>query len=77
MTALVKCVVPIITLAILARSTPAFDSTFSSASSTPEVTSSVVAAFTPASTSRSCMTTASVLVPPTSIPRRYTAFLLS
>ncbi len=50
MTALVKWVVPIMTFEILSRSTFVRDRTCSSASSTPDVTSSVVAAFTPSST---------------------------
>ncbi|MCY1380574.1 hypothetical protein D9M69_684090 [compost metagenome] len=75
-TALVKCVVPIITVPILDRSIPALAIAPSSASMTPVVTSSVVDALTPDSTCRPSMMTASVFVPPTSIPNRYTDSLL-
>src|SRR6185437_11112216 len=67
-TALVKCVVPIITTSTAEGGSLDASSTLRSAATTPDMTSDEVAAFTPAMTFVPSMTTASVLVPPTSMP---------
>src|SRR5437867_6050868 len=73
-TALVKCVVPIITAPTFAAA-GAVASRSASARVTPPVTSAVVGVFTAAATRSPSRKTASVLVPPTSIPiRRRRAF---
>ena len=71
-TALVKCVVPIITTSTVSAAMPEVASTSESAAATPLITSGVVAAFTPATTTSPSISTASVLVPPTSMPMRIT-----
>src|SRR5882762_7716716 len=68
-----KCVVPIITACTPAGSNACWACRPSSAATMPEVTSSVVAALTAASTRSAppeSIRTASVLVPPTSMPMR-------
>jgi hypothetical protein len=65
-----KCVVPIITAWTSAGGNGCWACSPSSAVTMPEVTSGVVAALTAASTRSPSMSTASVLVPPTSIPIR-------
>src|SRR5690606_19248198 len=70
MTALVKWVVPIITPEIMAGSTPPESRTVETAVTMPPVTSAVVGVLQVACTVVPCMRTASVLVPPTSIPMR-------
>ena len=72
-TALVKWVVPIMTASTADRSVPGRSSRRLSAVSIPEVTSSVVGVFTVYRTVWSSIRTASVLVPPTSIPIRIIA----
>ena len=67
-TALVKWVVPIMTTSIASGFRPDAASTDLSAATTPDITSGVVTALTPARTFAPSMTTASVLVPPTSTP---------
>ena len=67
-TALVKCVVPIITASILPGPATRPASRSRSACKMPPVTSSVVGVFTPATTRSSSTRTASVFVPPTSMP---------
>src|SRR5712691_583635 len=70
-TALVACVVPSITWVIRAESMPGARSTASMAAVMPPVMSAVQATLALAITrSAGSMTTASVLVPPTSMPRR-------
>ena len=69
-TALVKCVVPIITAAISSVAVPELSSTWRNAVVMPRVTSSVVGVLILAMTSVPAMSTASVFVPPTSIPIR-------
>ena len=69
-TALVKCVVPIITTPTDSGAMLPSRSSRRSASSTPPITSAVVVALTACSTSRPSIATASVLVPPTSTPIR-------
>jgi hypothetical protein len=67
-TALVNCVVPIITAPICPVCTPACCSRRCSAAVTPVVMSAELFIFTQSTTRVPSMTTASVLVPPTSIP---------
>ena len=67
-TALVKCVVPIITASTSSTSRPLAASTAPMASTTPRVTSAVVGVLCAATTRPSTTTTASVFVPPTSTP---------
>jgi hypothetical protein len=69
-TAFVKWVVPIITPWTCGASTPLAEISERSAETIPLVTSGVVGVFTSASTRRSSISTASVFVPPTSIPIR-------
>ena len=69
-TALVKCVVPIITASIRPGPSSIPDTRSFKAFKMPPVTSSVVGVLTPATTESSWIKTASVLVPPTSIPIR-------
>ncbi len=76
-TALVKCVVPIITTSTLSAVVLAAASTSRSALTTPVITSPLVAAFTPATTVLPSISTASVFVPPTSIPIRIMCSVLS
>ena len=66
--ALVKCVVPIITFSISAGATPDDARTSLIASTMPSLTFSVVGDLWAANTAVPPMTTASVLVPPTSTP---------
>ncbi len=68
--ALVKCVVPIITVAMESGETPASAKTAWRAAVIPEVTSGVVGVLCQARTFVPSIKTASVLVPPTSIPIR-------
>ncbi len=75
--ALVKCVVPIITARRSAARTPEPEMTWRRTASTPASTSAEVAVFTAWTTSSPFIRTASVLVPPTSIPIRYMVFLVS
>src|SRR5438067_1964011 len=69
-TALTKCVVPMTTPSIGPRATPAWRDNFASAATMPPVTSSVVGVLTACTTRPSSSNTASVFVPPTSIPIR-------
>ena len=69
-TALVKCVVPIITARTWAGSKARICCSASSASMIPLVTSLEVDFFTPANTCDPSIKTASVFVPPTSMPIR-------
>jgi len=71
-TALVKCVVPIITASTRLRSRREVSSSERSAVVIPEVTSAVVGVLTAQATRSPSSSTASVFVPPTSIPIRFT-----
>src|SRR6516165_10634761 len=69
-TALTKCVVPITTPSIAPRATAGWPASSASAVTMPAVTSAVVGVLTACTTRPSSSSTASVLVPPTSIPIR-------
>src|SRR5690348_10397272 len=74
-TALVKCVVPIITAITLSGLTRPSSTNSLRAVTMPFVTSAVVGVFTSAKTRSPSIRTASVLVPPTSMPIRVDIFL--
>src|SRR5271157_5738724 len=69
-TALTKCVVPITTPSMAARATSGWPASSPSAVTMPAVTSGVVGVLTACTTRPSSSSTASVLVPPTSMPIR-------
>src|SRR5258708_3983968 len=72
-TALTKCVVPITTPSIAPLATAGWRPRRSSAVTMPSVTSAVVGVFTACTMLPSSSSTASVLVPPTSMPMRLMA----
>ena len=70
-TAFTKCVVPIITASTPWARSPTFSVNWRRLCTTPDITSCVVGTFTAATTVLFSTSTASVLVPPTSMPMRF------